>query len=280
MMNIRLLYLASMTPDNLDEEVTMPDPFDILPADGRAVGLPGSDRGAIQTIERAAMILALFDQHTRALSPALVAERLGLNRTTAHRYLHSLQASGFLGQAYGPGPLIDQLSSLVSARQQILAVAPAILRKLSDQSGLTAVLSFLGRTGAVVSHVEEANAGTIVLTVRAGTVLELKAAQSRILLAFQSDPGVITRMHAALSGVEAHQEQAELSLARRNRVAWADLDRAGLASVAAPVFGSRDIQAAIAVLGTTAMLSSSGPSSHRVDLLRGAAQQISSMVTI
>lgn len=258
----------------------MPDPFETLPDGDRAVGPPAGDRGAIQTIERAAMILALFDQHTRALSPAMVADRLGLNRTTAHRYLQSLQASGFLGQAYGPGPLVDQLSSLVSARQQILTVAPAILRKLSDQSGLTAVLSFLGRSGAVVTHVEEANAGTIVLTVRVGTVLELKAAQSRILLAFQSDPGVVSHLHSVLGGVEAQQEQAELSLARRNRVAWADLDRVGLASVAAPVFGSRDIHAAVAVLGTTKMLCPSDTSSHRVDLLRGAAEQISSMVTI
>ncbi|MCC3273547.1 helix-turn-helix domain-containing protein [Arthrobacter zhangbolii] len=258
----------------------MPDPLDALAAADRSAALPYGDRGAIQTIDRAAMILALFDQNTQVLSPTLVADRLGLNRTTAHRYLQSLQASGFLGQGYGPGPLINQLASLVSARQQILTVAPAIMRTLADQTGLTAVLSFLGRSGAVVSHVEEANGGTILLTVRVGTVLELKAAQSRMLLAFQSDPEVASRMHASLDGAEARKEQAELALARRNRVAWADLGRVGLASVAAPVFGSRDIQAAVAVLGTTTMLSPSDLSSPRVELLRDAAERISSTVTI
>ena len=58
----------------------------------RDVASPDSDRGSIQSIDRAALVLGLLDQHTRTLSPAVVAERLGLNRTTAHRYLQSLQA--------------------------------------------------------------------------------------------------------------------------------------------------------------------------------------------
>jgi len=246
--------------------------------DQTVIALPDTERGAIQSIERAAMVLALFDQHTRTLSPALVSERLGLNRTTAHRYLQSLQASGFLNASYGPGPLVDQLSGLVSSRQQILALAPTMLRELSDRTGLTAVLSFLGRSGAVVGHVEEANAGTIVLTVRVGTVLELKAAQSRALLAFQSDPSVISRLHASLSPEEARRENLELALVRRDRVAWADLGRVGLASVAVPVFGSDDVQAAMAVLGTTTMLPPSERSADRVTMLREAAEQLSAMV--
>jgi DNA-binding IclR family transcriptional regulator len=243
--------------------------------EARSLPLPDADRGAIQSIERAAMVLALFDQNTRTLSPAVVSERLGLNRTTAHRYLLSLQASGFLNSSYGPGPLVDQLSGLVSSRQQILSLAPTMLRQLSDSTGLTAVLSFLGRSGAVVGHVEEANAGTIVLTVRVGTVLEIKAAQSRVLLAFQSDPSVVARLHATLAPEEARRENAELALARRDRIAWADLGRVGLAS---PVFGNHDIQAAMAVLGTTTMLPSSEHSAERVTMLTEAAEQLSAMV--
>lgn len=238
---------------------------------------PEPDRGVIQSIERAAMILDLFDHKIRALTPTLVAERVGLNRTTAHRYLQSLQASGFLAPGYGPGPLVDQLSALVSGRQQILALAPTIMRQLSDSTGLTAVLSVLGRSGAIVSHVEEANAGTIVLTVRVGTALELKAAQSRVLLAFQSDSSVVPRLHAGLSPVEARQEQAELALARRERVAWADLGRVGLASVAVPIFGNHDVQAAMALIGTAAMLPSSELSSDRVAMLRDAAEQLGAL---
>lgn len=253
-----------------DELLSHPqDSDDIL------IQLP-EDRGSIQSIERAAMVLSLFDQDTRVLTSAVVSERIGLNRTTAHRYLQSLQASGFLGVNYGPGPLLDQLSGLVSERQQMLTLAPAVMRQLADHTGLTTVLSFLGRSGAVVTLVEEANAGTIVLTVRVGTVLELKAAQSRVLLGFQSDPSVVAKLHATLTPAEARVEQGEFAKVRRDRLAWADLGRIGLASVAAPIFGGRDVQAAVALLGTTAMLSPTLDSSvERVNSLRDAAEKLS-----
>lgn len=236
------------------------------------------EKGAIQSIERAAAVLSLLDQETRTLTPSVVAERLGLNRTTAHRYLLSLQKSGFLGPGYGPGPLLDQLTALSSPRQRILDFAPAILRQLADQTGLTAVLSFLGRTGAVVTRVEEATAGTVVLTIPVGTVLELRAAQTRVLLAFQSDPAVVRRMHAPLSDEDARRESDCFARVRRERLAWADLGRAGIASVAAPVFGNRDVQAAMGLLGTAAMLDPDAPESSRIAHLREAADRLSALI--
>lgn len=236
------------------------------------------ERGTIQSIDRAASVLALLDQDTRSLTPAIVAERLGLNRTTAHRYLQSLQRAGFLSTSFGPGPLLDQLSALVSVREQILTLAPAVMRKLADTTALTTVLSFLGRSGAVVTLVEEANQGTIVLTVRIGTVLELKAAQTRVLLAFHSDPAEVARAHAELTAAEAAAEREALASVRRHGLAWADLDREGLASVAVPVFATHDVPAAMAMLGTTAMLSPGDRSTQRVQALAQAAQALSSMI--
>jgi DNA-binding IclR family transcriptional regulator len=96
--------------------------------------------------------------------------------------------------------------------------------------------------------------------------------------AFQSDPTVVARLHAGLPPAEAQREHAELALARRDRIAWADLGRVGLASVAAPVFGADDVQAAMAVLGTTTMLPSSPESEERVTMLREAAEQLSAML--
>ncbi|HLU58069.1 MAG TPA: helix-turn-helix domain-containing protein [Pseudonocardia sp.] len=247
--------------------------------DGDFAPAAEADRGPIQSIERAAKVLSLFDGDTPALTAATVSERLGLNRTTAHRYLQALQSSGFLGSGYGPGPLLDQLAAVISGRQQILTLAPAIMRDLSDRTGLTVVLSFLGRSGAVVTLVEEASAGTVVLTVRVGTVLELKAAQTRVLLAFQSDPAVVSRMLARLAPEEAVRERAQLASVRRDRLAWADLGQVGLASVAAPIFGRSDIGAAMAMIGTTATLSPGQRSGEPVDSLRQAAEKLSSLVS-
>ena len=235
------------------------------------------ERSSIQAIDRAANVLALLDQDTRRLTAPLVAERLGLNRTTAHRYLQSLQQAGFLSATAGPGPLLDQLSALVSVRQQLITLAPSVMRQLSDATGLTSVLSFLGRTGAVVTLVEEPQQTSILLTVRVGTVLEVRSAQTRVLLAFRSDPRAVTRAHAGLTPAEAALERRALDEVRRHRLAWADLGRVGLASVAVPVLSTYDVQAAMALIGTTTMLHPSG-SAERVHALQEAASALGSMV--
>ncbi|MCZ2839956.1 IclR family transcriptional regulator [Modestobacter sp. VKM Ac-2985] len=236
-----------------------------------------SERTLIQAIDRAANVLALLDQDTPRLTAPLVAERLGLNRTTAHRYLQSLQRAGFLSATSGPGPLLDQLSALVSVRQQVITLAPALMRQLADSTGLTAVLSFLGRTGAVVTLVEEPQQTTILLTVRVGTVLEVKAAQTRVLLAFQSDPRAVARAHATLTDAQAAVERTALHDVRRQRLAWADLDRVGLASVAVPVLATYDVQAAMALIGTSTMLHPAG-ATERVHALQEAAHTLGSLV--
>jgi DNA-binding IclR family transcriptional regulator len=237
------------------------------------------DRVPIQSIDRAANILALLDQDTRRLTPTLVVERLWLNRITAHRYLQSLQRAGLLSASYGPGPLVDQLSALVSVHQQILTVAPPIMRQLSDVTSLTTVLSVLGRSGAVVTLVEEASRGTIVLTVRVGTALELKAAQTRVLLAFGSNQTVLTRAHASLSAAEAAAEKKVLAKVRQDGIAWADLHREGLASAAVPVFAGPSVAAAMALLGTSAMLSPTPQSRERIEALKQAAENLSTVIT-
>lgn len=247
------------------------------PSDPKPPAATEPDRVPIQSIERAANILALLDQHTRRLTPTLVAERLGLNRITAHRYLQSLQRSGLLSSSFGPGPLVDQLSALVSVRQQILSVAPPIMRHLADVTGLTTVLSFLGRSGAVVTLVEEASRGTIVLTVRIGTALELKAAQTRVLLAFESDPKVLALAYASLGSADAAGERDVLETVRADRIAWADLHREGLASAAVPVFAGSGVAAAMALLGTTTMLNPD--STERIEALRQAAENLSVVIT-
>lgn len=57
----------------------------------------------------------------------MVAGRLGLNRTTAHRYLPSRYRAGLLSASLGPGPLPDQLTALVvGASTQATASAEAL----------------------------------------------------------------------------------------------------------------------------------------------------------
>ncbi len=246
-------------------------------SDPRAVA-PEADKGAIQSIERAGQILSLFDQDTLNLSVAAVAERLGLNRTTAHRSLLSLQSSGFLDKTNAPGPILAQLSAFISGRRRVLSLAPPIMRELSDKTQMTVVMSLLGRSGPVVALVEEAAVGTILVTVRVGTVLAPKSSQSRVLVAFQSEESAIRRHLEGMTEAEARAEEIELGKVRKDRLGWADLGHLGLAAVAAPVFGSRDVKAAIALIGTAKMLPTSDKSVKLVQDLQAAAIQLSKLV--
>jgi DNA-binding IclR family transcriptional regulator len=98
------------------------------------------------------------------------------------------------------------------------------------------------------------------------------------LLAFQADQSLVRRLHSQLPEDESRRELDTLAKVRREHVAWAELGRVGLASVAVPVFGSHDIQASLAILGTTAMLSPDDSSAAPVKLLREAAEQLSDLV--
>lgn len=243
-----------------------------------AARTPRADRGAIQSIERAAHILALFDQDTPILSPALVAERTGLNRTTAHRYLATLQSSGFLNMSFGPGLLLDQLAAISLGRRRLLQLAPAHMNALANATGITVVLSIPGSSGPVVVLVEESPVGAIVLTVRVGTLLGPSTAQARVIAAYQSDAAVVSALHAELSPVERATARDELAKVRREGIAWADIDHLGLSAVAAPILGSRDIHGSIALIGTSALLPSTGESAPVVRALRQAAEDLSGLL--
>ena len=237
------------------------------------------DKGSIRSIDRAAQVLALFDQDTTALSPAIVAERLGLNRTTAHRYLLSLQAAGFLTIGNGPGPLLDQLSSVITLHRPLIGLAPDVLRAVSDDTGMSAVLSLPGRVGPVVRLVEEVNtASGIFLTVRPGTVLEPKTSQARVTLAHTDDPETLARYHRTLTPDERRAEEQGFERIRRDGIAWADLGQLGLAGVAAPVFRDGAVVATVAVIGTDHMLSPDEPDAPAVQRLRAAAAELARLL--
>lgn len=55
-----------------------------------------ASNGDIQAVSRTAQILTLFGPETPEVTVAEAAERLGLNRTTLHRYFVSLEAAGLL----------------------------------------------------------------------------------------------------------------------------------------------------------------------------------------
>jgi DNA-binding IclR family transcriptional regulator len=238
----------------------------------------GLDKGSIRSIDRAAQVLTLLDQDTTELSPAIVAERLGLNRTTAHRYLLSLQAAGFLTIGNGPGPLLDQLSTVISLHRPLIGLAPDVLRSIADDIKMSAVLGLPGRFGPVVRLVEEVSTSGMFLTVRPGTVLGPETSQARVILAFGADRETLARYHQGLSAERRRAEEQGFERVRRDGIAWADLGPLGLAGVAAPVLREGAVAATVAIIGTDRMLSPDEPDSPAVQRLRAAAAELTGLL--
>jgi DNA-binding IclR family transcriptional regulator len=215
----------------------------------------GAEGGSfdIQAVSRVAQILALYGPETTDLTAADVAERLGLNRTTAYRYCISLAAAGLLERgerrgAFVLGALMMRLGIQSLGRRRVIEIAPPHLEQLSGRSGMTAILSLWGTGAPVVALVREGSTGAVLVTVRVGVQLEPSSAQMRVFLAYLSDPTVIEQVAAGLSPTERAELEAGVYAARRDGHCVLSTP-GGIFAAAAPVFDDAGICATVALLG-------------------------------
>lgn len=228
--------------------------------------MDGPKQSDIQAVSRLAQILQLFGPEAPELSVAGAAERLHLNRTTVHRYLTSMAASGLLEHGsrpavYVPGRLLLQLGTFALGRRRIMQVAPGYLLELSQRVGVTAVLSLWGPSGPVVSMVQEdAEHGTIV-TVRVGSQLSLDSSQAIAFLAFLPDPLQVDRLLGAMPTAQREQLSQRIAAAASAGLSAFAVNPRGFSVVAAPVFAEAGVCATIAAVGTDRMVPCSTDSS-------------------
>jgi len=220
----------------------------------------GSD---IQAVQRVGQICALFGPHTSELTAADVADRLGLNRTTAYRYCTSLVSAGILERGHRRGTFV--LGGLMlqlgmhALQRRVIKIAPRYLAELTLAVRTTTVAAVWGARGPVVALVNEDLSRTVVVTVHTGTLLDVDSAQLRVFLACQ-DEHAFEQATEGVSDAKRAELEAGVFMARRNGysiVSHSD----GLFAAAAPVFDEYGICATIALLGADQMadLSSGSP---------------------
>lgn len=225
----------------------------------------------IQAVSRAGHILSLFGTEAMELTAAEVAERTGLNRSTAYRYCASLVAAGMMDRgrrrgSFTPGGMILQLGIAALSRRQVVELAPRRLAQLSDATHTTSVLSLWGVTGPVITRVHESMRRTMVVTVRVGAQLDLTAAQTKIFLAFHPDQLAMERLTAYLPVESRTSLEAEIEQIRSDGICVVD-EEDGLVGAAVPIFDEYGICATVALLGTERMTDFSPGSSQRRHLL-------------
>ena len=229
----------------------------------------------ILAVGKTAQVLALFDTQHSELTVAGVAAALGMNRTTAHRYLTSMEHAGLLARTdagYEAGPLVIQVGALGLGRRTLLKVAPAHLRALRERVHLTVSLSTWGASGPVIVHVEEDHSRELLLTVALGTQLHLEAAHSQVWLAFDPDGLRTERLLGMVAPDVRERLTRDLETARARGLAVRTSPAEGYVAVAAPVFDRSGVAGVMALLGTQHTLREPADGPQAEALLAAAAQ--------
>jgi DNA-binding IclR family transcriptional regulator len=206
----------------------------------------------IRAVARVAHICALFGPAVQELSAADVAERTGLNRTTAYRYCASMVAAGILEKGsrrgtFALGGMMLELGLQALGRERVLEIAGPYLRTLSTAVEMTVVLSIPGAHGPVVALVAEELSQPVLVTVRVGTKLDVTAAQSHVFLAYESE-STMDVMAVGLSPAERARLELDVAAVRKNGYSVSRPSGLPLAA-AAPVFDDKGLRATIAFLG-------------------------------
>jgi len=225
----------------------------------------GGGTGDIQAVHRVAEILRLFTLNKPQVTVAEAAARIGLNRTTLHRYFTSMVLDEILDRspddatAYMPGRLLLQLGAVAQGQRRVLDVAPRHMDGLSVETGLSVVLSLWGASGPVVSLVSEAGTHPILITVRIGSTLGPDSAQARLFIALTRDEERFKRYLSRISAEARTKLKSQLDPCRERglcRIRVPAIDGVVLAGAA---FDEHDVAATVALVGTTSSLPADAP---------------------
>ncbi|MEV6594850.1 IclR family transcriptional regulator [Streptomyces acidicola] len=237
--------------------------------------------GDIQAVSRCAQILRMVaDQQSVRASDVAVA--LGLQRSTAHRYLASMAGAGLIERGedggFVPGPLAVHLGSLAMRRARVLDIAGPYMSALAAEAHETVVLSLWGGSGAVVTRVAEDPTRLVNISVREGGQLQPHAAQSQVFLAYLPEREQVRRLLSLQSPYIREELEQSIENVRRTGFGAYSTVVQGIHAVAAPIFDSRaTICATLALVGTSDSLVAA-PDSHLWQALGKVARKISAQL--
>src|SRR5690554_3701644 len=113
---------------------------------------PDALAGSIQSIDRCGQILRYVARHENARAAGIAAD-LGIQRSTAHRYLASMEEAGMLRRdrvgGYVAGPLLAQLGIQALRAFRVVDEAAPYMESLTAETRQTVVLTLWGGRGPI-----------------------------------------------------------------------------------------------------------------------------------
>jgi IclR family transcriptional regulator, pca regulon regulatory protein len=256
-------------------------------------GRNGSGEGyLVNSLVRGLQLLEEFTRERGSLSLPEIAERRGLNRTTAYRFIYTLRHLGYVElepdtRRYRLGPKVLQLGFEFLHSQPLVTIAEPLLRELRDETGESAHLGVLDGD-SVVYLVRVPSEGVFSASVRVGARLPAHTtSMGRVLLAFLppqraekllADVGIFARPNrraAAHDAFFARLEQVRLD----GYIVSEQEYEVGVSSVAAPIRdASGEVIAAINASGPSARMTREVIDSRVVPAVQSFAQRPSTLL--
>jgi DNA-binding IclR family transcriptional regulator len=190
--------------------------------------------GDLQVVARVVQLLRLLAGH-ETIDLVSAAEELGVGKSTAHRYLASMENHGLLQRRdrnrYEFGVLLAELGTMALSRLGVLDLARPVMEELSVRVRHTVVLSVWNGASAVVAQVRADSSRTAHVSIAVGSQLGPNAAQSVIFWAFRKQS-----LYPFREGIPpVNATEAELAEVRRTGIAVRKSQRDGVSAVATAV---------------------------------------------
>lgn len=152
-----------------------------------------STNGQLRTIRKGVQILGLFSEETPLLDTSMIAERVGLPKSTAYKYVHTFEGLGFLvreksGRFFKLGPRVIELASIALDSPELVDISYPMLSNLVAQTNETALLTgIMGSAAVCLSRIESPQ--YLKVTYHVGATYPLYAgASALVLLAGLNEP--------------------------------------------------------------------------------------------
>lgn len=203
-----------------------------------------------------------FSINTPVLSMTQIAERVGMNKSTVHRLLATLEAKRFVERdaktgLYHPGKRLLQMAYLTLEKNHIREIAAAHMKRLNELHRETVTLSILDDTEMVYLAVDE-SPQTVKIAARPGQRLPVFCtASGKAVLAFSSEE-VVKRIfdlgftqYTARSIRDPETLLKSFASVRERGFGYSEEEfEEGINAVAAPILDEKKLPlAAIAVVG-------------------------------
>lgn len=214
-----------------------------------------STRGDIQVVSRLAALLDCITATAPALDIQRAADVLGVGRSTAHRYLASMEKSALLQKdasgKYVLGPVMVRLGAIAFSGSGLIDAAGPLMTGLAAEIPGTIVLSVWGGDAPVVARVERNTRQTTTVAVDVGRSLGPESAQSLVFGAFRARRDGQPHEQEGVSTYQIDEggQRRDVLIARHTYAEGA------LKVIAVPVLSrGGDIVATLAILGFGASL--------------------------